>query len=102
MTGKETPMANTVIRVQEKGQVTIPLGIRKKLNLKKGDLVTVQEVEGGVLIRPAELIVGEALDQLGEMLKEKGMTLEKLIDSGREIRTDLLKEQYGITDTSNK
>ena len=89
MTKKENDMANPIVRVQEKGQVTIPLEIRKKLNLKKGDLVTVQEVEGGVLIRPAELIAGEALDQLGKILKEKGLTLEELIESGREIRGDL-------------
>ena len=42
MTRKENPMKLNTVRVQEKGQVTIPLRIRKKLNLKKGDLVTVQ------------------------------------------------------------
>lgn len=48
------------VRVQEKGQVTIPLEIRKKLNLKKGDLVTFVETETGVLIKPAEVIVTTA------------------------------------------
>ena len=95
-------MANIVVRVQEKGQVTIPLEIRKKLNLKKGDFVSVREVEGGVLIQPAEVIVGNALDQLGEILREKGITLEELIESGREIREDLLKEQYGLPEMDHE
>ena len=31
------------VRVQEKGQVTIPTKLRKKLNIKKGDTVMVIE-----------------------------------------------------------
>jgi len=34
---------NMSVRIQEKGQVTIPTKIRKKLNLRKGDLVTFVE-----------------------------------------------------------
>jgi AbrB family looped-hinge helix DNA binding protein len=37
-----------LVRVQEKGQVTIPTEIRKKLGLKRGDLVAVMETPDGV------------------------------------------------------
>ena len=92
-------MPKPVVRVQEKGQVTIPLEIRQKLNLKKGDLVTFVETENGVIIKPAEIIVSEALDEIGKALKEKGINLEELLDQGREIRGDLLEEEYGISDS---
>jgi AbrB family looped-hinge helix DNA binding protein len=82
--------------VQEKGQVTIPSEIRKKLGLKKGDLVAFVETEQGVLISPQEVIAAEALDQIGQILREKGLTLEELIDSGREIRGKLVEEEYGL------
>lgn len=95
-------MAKPVVRVQEKGQVTIPLEIRQKLNLKKGDLVTFVDTENGVIIKPAEVIVSEALDEIGKALKEKGIRLEDLIDQGREIRGDLLEEEYGISDAKTK
>ena len=39
-----------LVRMQEKGQVTIPREIRKKLGLKRGDLVTVMETPEGVFI----------------------------------------------------
>ena len=42
------------------------------------------------MIRTTEIIVREALDQLGNVITEKGITLEELIDSGREIRGKLL------------
>ncbi len=82
--------------VQEKGQVTIPAEIRKKLGLKKGDYVAFVETDQGVLISPQEIVAQEALEEIGQILKEKGLTLEELIQSGREIRGNLIREEYGI------
>ena len=82
--------------VQEKGQVTIPAEIRKRWGLKKGDLVAFTETDQGVLISPQEVIASEALDQIGQILKEKGLTLEELIESGREVRGELIEEEYGL------
>lgn len=84
--------------VQSKGQVTIPLEIRKKLNLKKGDRVVFLETEQGVVIQPAELVVSSALEAIGKELKGKGVTLEQLLERGREIREDLIEEEYGLGD----
>jgi antitoxin PrlF len=82
--------------VQEKGQVTIPAEIRKKLGLKKGDLVAFVETDLGVLISPQEVIATEALDQVGRVLKESGLSLEELIETSREVRGKLLEEEYGL------
>jgi len=86
------------VRVQAKGQVTIPTKIRRKLNLKKGDWVSFVETKDGVLIKPAEVLLTEALDEIGRALKEEGITLEEWIERGREIRGKLLEEMYGLKD----
>jgi antitoxin PrlF len=85
-----------LVRVQEKGQVTLPVEARRKLGLKKGDLVVISETPDGLLLTPQDLIASKALDRIGELLKEKGLTLEELIESGREERTALIEEMYGI------
>lgn len=88
--------------VQEKGQVTIPVEIRRKLGLKKGDLVAFVETEQGVLISPQEVIAMDILDRMGRVLREKGVTLEELMENGRKIRGALLEEEYGLkTDQEN-
>ena len=92
-------MTTQTTLVQEKGQVTIPLEIRKKLNLKKGDRVVFVETEHGIVIQPAEIVVSAALEEIGEELKGKGVTLEQLLERGREIRGELIKEEYDLTDT---
>lgn len=84
------------VRVQAKGQVTIPTKICKKLNLQKGDMVSFVETKDGVLIKPVEVLLTEALDEIGKALKEEGITLEEWIERGREIRGQLLEEMYGL------
>ena len=82
--------------VQEKGQVTIPREIRERLGLKKGDLVTFVETEDGVLISPQEVVATKAMNRLGEIIKANGLTLEALMERGREIRGQIVKEQYDL------
>lgn len=88
------------VRVQEKGQVTLPAEVRKKLGLKKGDLVAVAETPEGVLITPQRILATKALDRIGEALREKGLSLDELIESGRQERPRLIRETYGIGDPS--
>jgi AbrB family looped-hinge helix DNA binding protein len=49
------------VRIQEKGQVTIPRQIRKKLNLKRGDLVVFVETEAGIIVKPASVVANDEL-----------------------------------------
>jgi len=86
--------------MQAKGQVTIPASIRRKLGLKAGDLVAFVETEQGVLLSPQQVVGVEALDTIGQILREQGVDLEDVIESGRDIRGDLIKERYGLTDAN--
>jgi AbrB family looped-hinge helix DNA binding protein len=88
-----------LVRIQEKGQVTIPTEIRKKLGLKRGDLVAVMETPESIFITPQQVMATKALDSIGNILKEQGLSLEEVIGSGRELRTDILQDTYGITET---
>lgn len=89
-------MSDMLARVQEKGQVTIPSEIRRKLKLKKGDLVVFVETESGVMIKPAEILVSSALDEIGRALEAKGIDLEELLERVRERRGELIENEYGL------
>ncbi len=85
-----------LVRVQEKGQVTLPSVIRRNLGLKKGDLVAVVPTDQGVLISSQEIVATKTLDKIGQALKEKGLSLTELIESGREIRGSIIEKKYGL------
>ena len=83
--------------IQERGQITLPAELRRKFGLKRGDVVVFEETADGILISPRETLVMRLLDDIGAELRQRGVTLEDLIDSGRELRGELLQELYGIT-----
>jgi AbrB family looped-hinge helix DNA binding protein len=87
---------SNLVRVQDKGQVTLPVSVREQLGIKRGDLVAVSATPEGVLITPQRVVASALLDEIGEALAEQGLTLDELIESGREIRGELLREMYGI------
>ena len=97
-----TTTEQKLTRMQEKGQVTLPAEIRRKLGLKKGDVVAVSETPEGILITPQEVVATKALEEIGEALKATGLSLEEVIERGRTIRGDLITKQYGSTSTSDE
>jgi len=76
-------MLNLTVRVQERGQVTIPQKIREKWQLQKGDLVAFVETEEGVLIKPAEVVLvqqGVTSEALREELFARALALQNRFD----------------------
>ena len=63
-------MTMTSVRVQAKGQVTIPKRIREKLNVQAGDLVVFEETEAGIMVKPAVLLTdGELRSEIAVVMK---------------------------------
>jgi hypothetical protein len=52
-----------------------------------------EDAEESVEARIAQAI--QALDEIGAEFREKGVTLEELIESGAQIREALVREMYG-------
>lgn len=80
--------------IQENGQVTLPAEFRKRYGLKKGDIVVFKETNQGLLISPRESQALNLLDEIGEALEEQGISLDELIESGREIRQEIYNKKY--------
>ena len=85
-----------LVRIQERGQITIPVQLRRKLGLKKGDFVAVVDAGDALLITRQEVMTAAALDRIGDILKKQGLSLHELIESGREQRGEIVEEEYGI------
>ena len=45
-----------LIQVRKKAQVTLPLSVRRKLNIEEGDLLDVNVRDGEIVLRPKKLI----------------------------------------------
>ena len=67
-------------KVLPKGQITIPKKIRERLGIKEGDIISMEEVEEGVLLRKGKTL----FDVAGSIGIEEGVSLKTLIEEARE------------------
>ena len=88
----------TTVRVQEKGQVTIPSDIRKRLRLKKGDLIAFMEKENGVVIQPVEAAAQDLLDKLEKTLIARGYSLEAVLSAYQRAGGNRAAREFGLSD----
>jgi antitoxin PrlF len=69
--------------VTSKGQVVIPAAILRRSGIKNGTVIRIEEVPGGLLLRP---ITKDAIDRLRGILAGKGLPDRIEKEPDREIR----------------
>jgi AbrB family looped-hinge helix DNA binding protein len=89
------PSRRRILQVDGNGRFALPPDLRIKLGLKKGDSVAVVETPDGLLLTTKTLRADRDFELVDAELKKKGLSLDELIESGREIRGKLLQETYG-------
>lgn len=86
----------TTVRVQEKGQVTIPREIRRRLKLKKGDLVTFVITANGVVIQSLEQASSDLLWNLEKNLAARRITVDEVLAYSQENGGEQAVRKYGL------
>lgn len=81
-------------KITSKGQITLPIAIRKILNLKDGDKVAFIEKNGQyILVNPVSLAIDNARKAFkGEAKRLKLKTEQDVVDLVKEVRNDIKKE----------
>jgi len=87
----------TTVRVQEKGQVTIPRNIRRQLKLKKGDLVTFVATDNGIIIKTLDLAANDLLEELNKSLLSRGIRLEAVLERAQKVDSDTLANEFKLS-----
>lgn len=87
----------TTVRVQEKGQVTIPRTIRQALNLKKGDLVTFVSTSNGVVIKTLDLAAEDLFASLRKVLLDRGVSLDAVLERSKKVNAEKLAREFGLS-----
>ena len=77
-----------VTRMREKGQVTIPMSIRRSLHLSKDSILSVAKVGNGIFIVQGPSKFDAFAAEFSKEAKEKGITLDDLLKDLRKIRKE--------------
>ncbi|HLF77086.1 MAG TPA: AbrB/MazE/SpoVT family DNA-binding domain-containing protein [Dehalococcoidia bacterium] len=82
------------VKVREKRQVTLPAELLDALGIKPGDSFEAN-VEGDVLVmKPSKKAAMDALKEIRKVFKESGISLDEMIESGRQIRAQIAHEKW--------
>ncbi len=86
-----------VVKLRERGQLTIPYEYRKELGLGKEDVLNILKI-GDVLVLVPRQLTGDVISRkIESAMKKKGLTLDSLLDNLREQRKRYSKETYAKT-----
>ncbi len=80
-----------IARISSKGQMTVPISVRKALNLKTGDKVVILEENGRYYIENAAMLAFNRVEDAfsGEAEKAGFKTEEELQKYAEEIRKEV-------------
>ena len=81
--------------IRERRQVTLPADICRELGLDVGDSLTLEVRDGSVVATPSRKAALDALAAIQQAFQESGITEEELLEEGRRVRTELVREIYG-------
>ncbi len=83
-----------VVKLRERGQLTIPYEYRKELGIGKEDVLNVLKI-GDVLILVPKQLAGDVVSRKIEAaIKKKGLTLDNLLKNLRDQRKKYSRETY--------
>ena len=72
-----------LVELKQKSQVTIPAELLKKMNLKTGDKLDIEEQEGRLVITPVMVILREQLWYYSKAWQDGEMEAQQQINAGK-------------------
>ena len=84
-----------VVKVRGRGQVTIPLSLRKELHLDEEAMLTVVKAGNVLLMTPRSLQVDTFAKEARRELKKRGLHVDDVIGDLKRQRTRYNKDRYG-------
>jgi antitoxin PrlF len=92
--------AMELARITSKGQITIPIGIRKKLNLKEGDkVIFIEEGDKIVIANSSMIALKEIQEGMQGVAEKQGIYNEDDVNNlVKDIRKEIWEKKYENND----
>jgi len=93
-------MEMELAKLTSKGQLTVPVAIRKKMGLKEGDKVVFLSDDDGIRVVNASLLALEKVQKAfaGEAERLNLQTEQDIVDIVKEVRKEMNQERYANFD----
>ncbi len=83
------------VTLRPRRQLTLPREVCEALGIKPGDSLVLEVKDGKLFMRPQTAVALEALEALRQAIAESGVTLDEMLEGGRQVREEIFRERYG-------
>ncbi len=74
-------MRLATVQIRQRGTLTLPAKLRAKYRLDEGDVLTVLDLEGSILLSPKFSVVAKQAAEIERLRRSAGLELEDLLSS---------------------
>ena len=86
-------MRPATVQIRQRGNLTLPAKLRAKYRLDNGDILTLLDLEGSILLSPKIPVVGKLAAEIERQRKAAGFELEDLLTTNRSRRAKRAKSR---------
>jgi len=84
-----------IVKIRERGQLTIPYEYRKELGLEKEDVLNIIKIGEVLVLTPRQFAGDKVSKKIEVAMKKKGLKLQDLLSNLRTQRKRYSQEVYG-------
>jgi AbrB family looped-hinge helix DNA binding protein len=78
--------ASFTVKIAQRGLITLPQAVREAYHIEPGDVLTLLDLDGVLVLSPRRSEVDLLADRLGDRLRTEGESIESLLQAIREER----------------
>ena len=81
------------VRLRDRGQLTLPQAVRKKLAVDDGDILTLVQIDDLAIITRRSSLLPKLSQEFTAIMKEDGVSLAELLQGLEEEREQIWRER---------
>lgn len=83
-----------IVKIRQRGQLTIPSEYRKDLHLEESDALNIIKVDDVLILTPKRLVGDRVSREFEKGMKKRGLALQELLGDLKKQRAKYSKEVY--------
>lgn len=88
-------MTVQTVQIRRKGVITLPIELRRRYGLQEGDVFTLLDLgDGSFILTPKVPQVARLGDRVAQLMEEKGISLEEMLEALDQEREAYYQEHY--------
>ena len=94
-------MNPATIQLRQRGTLTLPTRLRNRYNLQEGDVLTVIDLDGAIVLVPRASAVPKLAGEIEALRQKAGLSVDDLLEGLGEQRQKYFAEKYGPPDPAH-